>query len=261
MMLRNFSLLLMLSVSPLFAAENIKAVGAVAKANIKAVGAVSEANIKAFGAVDNTGSSGTPASPLFAEQFEGANGGYDNAGWTTSGTGLIQTNYTGVILHGTETMRFVTPDSNQSYAYSAAWSAGNERFIYFLFRPVSTPGAGDILQLWDSGFSSVSDLQLTGTGALQIAHGSATATTVSTMSDGTTYHVWVTYNNSADTANVGFSTTGTRPTSGNAFAQTTAGTSTTNAERVFIGFSGFDGINEVLFDRIYVDDVQIGDNP
>lgn len=41
------------------AAENVKAVGAVAKANVKAVGAVAEANIKAVGAVDNTGGGGT----------------------------------------------------------------------------------------------------------------------------------------------------------------------------------------------------------
>lgn len=57
MMLRNLLILLILPLS-LLGAENIKAVGAVAKANIKAIGAVAEANVKAFGAVDNTASGG-----------------------------------------------------------------------------------------------------------------------------------------------------------------------------------------------------------
>lgn len=54
-MMRLSILVVALSLS-LHAAENVKAVGAVAKANVKAVGAVAEANIKAIGAVDNTGS-------------------------------------------------------------------------------------------------------------------------------------------------------------------------------------------------------------
>lgn len=40
------------------AAENVKAVGPVAKANIKAVGPVAEANVKAVGPVDNTAAGG-----------------------------------------------------------------------------------------------------------------------------------------------------------------------------------------------------------
>lgn len=56
MMLR--SLILFLLILPTFAAENIKAVGAVSKANVKAIGAVAEANVKAFGVVDNTGGGG-----------------------------------------------------------------------------------------------------------------------------------------------------------------------------------------------------------
>lgn len=62
MMLR--SLILILAILPTFAAENIKAVGAVSKANIKAIGAVAEANIKAFGVVDNTASGGGGGGPI-----------------------------------------------------------------------------------------------------------------------------------------------------------------------------------------------------
>lgn len=58
MRLKFLVLSFLMAVIPLQAAENIKAVGAVAKANVKAIGAVAEANIKAVGAVDNTAAAG-----------------------------------------------------------------------------------------------------------------------------------------------------------------------------------------------------------
>lgn len=58
---------------PLHAAEQIKTVGAVAKANLKTIGAVAEANLKAIGAVDNTSAGG--GTPAFVNTNQGAGSG------------------------------------------------------------------------------------------------------------------------------------------------------------------------------------------
>lgn len=88
MMLR--SLIFFLLILPTFAAENIKAVGAVSKANIKALGAVAEANIKALGAVDNTGGGGGSITHIDAKGAGGNLATYTTAAFTaTAGDTLL----------------------------------------------------------------------------------------------------------------------------------------------------------------------------
>jgi hypothetical protein len=86
MMLRNFTALFLTIVllPPFFAAENLKAVGGVAKVNVKAIGAVAEANVKAFGAVDNTSAScGTADSPLAGDELKYGWEAGDTGTWTS----------------------------------------------------------------------------------------------------------------------------------------------------------------------------------
>lgn len=115
MMLR--SLILFLLILPTFAAENIKAVGAVSKANVKAIGAVAEANVKAFGVVDNTGGGGggsvTPDGEanvgsaigavntitLNSKTTAGANRvGVVHVGWNDEGTAISSITWNGVAM-------------------------------------------------------------------------------------------------------------------------------------------------------------------
>lgn len=83
------------------------------------------------------------------------------------------------------------------------------------------------------------------------------------MSLNTDYHVWLTYTAGTGAnavASVGFSTSGTRPTSGTFYAITSVGTATVNPDRVRIGIGNSNTFDWVT-DRILVDDVQISDNP
>ena len=84
------------------------------------------------------------------------------------------------------------------------------------------------------------------------------------MSTGTTYHVWVKYvkgSGSNAVVEVGFSTDGTRPTSGGTFAtQTSGGTATVDTDRIMFGQSSSNTVG-AYFDKVRVDDAVIGDNP
>lgn len=200
-----------------------------------------------------------PSSPLIAEAFEAT--GYDNSGWTAqddAGVAVIDPDYTATVLHGTQSLRIKTSVAGNGRVFKD-FTAGNERWAYFLFRPVSVTDAWKIFSFWNSGSEEICNIYLLSTNVLRVTHGTITADTVGTMSDGTTYHVWVHYNNSGDISDVGFSTDGIRPTSGNNFAQVTTGDAITNATTVVLGGGASNFSEEGLFDRLFVDDVQIDD--
>jgi hypothetical protein len=83
------------------------------------------------------------------------------------------------------------------------------------------------------------------------------------MSTGTTYHVWVHYvkgSGSNAQSSVGFSTDGTRPTSGNKFTSYSNGTETADADNVRFMEEGGSNARAII-DKVRVDDATIGDNP
>jgi hypothetical protein len=206
-----------------------------------------------------------PSSPLVAEAFEatgGGNNGYDESGWTedTGAGSTTDQDYTGTVLHGTQSLRLVAAGGEQSRIYKD-FTGGNERWAYFLFRLVTFPAVGNwsIMSFWDSGFGVPLELLLNSGGTLTVQSGTGNATTVSTMAAGNTYHVWIHYNNTSNTADVGFSTDGVRPTGGNAFAQTASSSASTDGSKIVIGGGTSDATHEGVFDRVFVDDEQIGD--
>ena len=109
--------------------------------------------------------------------------------------------------------------------------------------------------------SDVLYLRVQGNGA------ASPATTVTTVSTGTLYHVWIKYlkvQTSGDAfASIAFSEDGVRPTGGNSYAATADGTSTTDAARLYLKASYTSATQgaDVIFDHIRVDDATIGDNP
>src|SRR4030095_13735684 len=86
----------------------------------------------------------------------------------------------------------------------------------------------------DNGFAEQASIQVQSSG-LRIVMGTANATTVSTLVAGTKYYCWghVKKGTGANgIADVAFSTTKVRPTSGNGFAQVTTGRTTANSQQV-----------------------------
>lgn len=93
-------------------------------------------------------------------------------------------------------------------------------------------------------------------GTLRVTHGSATATTASTMSANTVTYIWVHYlkgSGANGVADVGFSTTKTRPTTGGTFASLSNGTAAADTVDIYLNVSDFSfgsGIAGVIYDDV-----------
>ena len=190
---------------------------------------------------------------LVTQTFEGAG---IPGGWTA--TGAATKDYDNVTnpLGGAQDFK-ITLSGNQGGLFTD-FTDGNERFAYFMFRTSALTGM-DISGLRPNGSSSLRcRILLGGTGTLQVFHGATNATTVGTLSINTAYHIWFHYNQSAGTASVGFSTDGTRPTSGNSYASLAGGAGTTAVGRFVLGTDQANETAVVQFDNVIVADTQIG---
>lgn len=205
-----------------------------------------------------------PASPLFPiETFEGA--GYVNAGWTEDGASpTINEDYTATVLDGSQSL-FVQPGAAGGIAriYKSITASG-EVWAFFQFRPVSSVGAMTIFEFWDSGFAQIYVVTLNANNTLKVQQGATSSgNSVGTMADGTTYNCWAHFKKGAGgtgVADFAFSTTTTRPTSGDNFVSV-AGSNNADATRVVVGLDTVDAAESAIYDYVLVDDAQIGDNP
>lgn len=198
-----------------------------------------------------------PASSyLVEENFET---GSAPSGWTISGAWTW--NNTSPVMQGTYTPKsqdFATPS-----AY-IGFTAQGEVFCYTLYQTANAGSAGGIHQFRDTGNNNICTISYLATGVVRVlwADFSANVSTVGTMSSNTTYHVWTRYKKGTGAnaiASVGFSTDGTRPTSGNNYAELTAGAYTVDCDRVLMV-----GANDNVaryFDRYLISSSVIGNSP
>jgi len=153
-------------------------------------GGVDAASFTSSAMVNNS----TQTGAVIYQNFETATTGYDNSEtWTptTSGTGTVDpVNATSPApLIGTQSGRFTTA-TGTAFITSPTFTAAPEAWGYMRFRPV-TVQAGN--RNWIIGQNSTTDLMVirrNTAGTLRVAHGTATATTVGTVSAGTTIHLW-----------------------------------------------------------------------
>jgi hypothetical protein len=125
-----------------------------------------------------------------------------------------------------------------------------------------------VIQFWSDGFGAtplIVSYDGVSPTTVKIASGSATATTVATMTEGNTYHVWWHYLKGAgandDTAEVWFSTTTTKPAdASNNHAKVTGGTTDAQMKIILIGSDGGNG-HQGIFDKLRIDDAAIGSSP
>lgn len=238
-------------------AQNVKTLNGLAIASVKTFRGLAIASVKTINGLDNTAAS----SYLLSENFEGT--GYENS-WTETGTGTQDEDYStsGLSLEGSQCLRLAA--TAQTLITSSTFTAQSTAWAYFLFRFVSSTSTNVVFQFQNSSAVEVLRMRITTGGVLDVRAGGGTNQAVTdAMSTGTTYHVWVGYtvgSGSNAVASVGFSTDGTRPTSGTKFAQSTNGTATTNADRIRFGAVGSVTM-EYIVDKIRVSDSTIGDNP
>ena len=213
--------------------------------------------------------SGGGAAPtyLIEEYFEGT--GYDHPTWTEIlGGGLVNEDNTTIVLDGAQSLRVTNANGgNLSYAYKG-FTARGECFAYCKFFPnANTSGNKEFFKLADNLGNTLASVTLLSSGALRVSNVVQSNTTVSTLTLGQGYGVWLYYATNSGgfrTASVGFDPSLIRPTSGNQFAQiTTTAASATAIAEIHVGVTGGDFSDgaDFIFDRVLMDDVQIGDNP
>jgi len=182
------------------------------------------------------------------------------AGWTNA-SGSPNWDYTAVPLEAAQSLYLA---SNAAIVRARIdWTDLTEVWIYFLWRFTNgtVPGAGAVAfgGLSANG-SAATTIPLTLSSASRLAF---SASPTATVTVDTTYHIWLHYiqgTGANATVDIGFSTTGVRPTSGTGFAQTTIGAQTTLAGRLWLGPSGTTLLCDTIFDKIRVAATQIGDN-
>jgi hypothetical protein len=199
---------------------------------------------------------------LLNESFDTVTG-YDNT-WTETGTATINEDYNLTILEGTQSL-FIDATTQTTNVNSGTFTATSPIHCYFLFRPTTIPAstAGTVFRLRNST-TALATLQITSTGKLRVlAVGGTTQDTTDAVSAGNTYHVFFTYTlgTGADAvATVGFSTDGTKPSSGTKYKESTNGTSTSSCDNVTFGYTSTNTFGFIV-DKLRVDDVAFTEAP
>lgn len=186
------------------------------------------------------GVSGTNApaiSYVLNQNFEGT--GYDNSEtWYTDGDVNADFSTSGLSMEGSQCLELyantVASDSiisafNPSTPLSTAYA-------YFLFRVTVLPTTITRVALFQSDFDVIGNLSLLSDGTLYLREGTGTwAQTIGAVSVNTTYHVFLKFVADSGAGNgimeVGFSTDGSRPTTGNNHAICTDGNNATAVNR------------------------------
>lgn len=190
-------------------------------------------------------SSGSPAEPTWHidEDFEGSD---VESGWTNS-TGTPDWDY-GTALEGSQSIMMDTIASGAAIQATTGFSqdAGATLECRFLFKcETNSLNNTRIICSFRTGTSARGAVSVRGTAYSNVlraqAAGGTAVDTVSGLSVGTTYYIWVTYKlgtGANATVTVGFSASDSRPTSGNSYAESTDGTGTADANNVLIGSDG-----------------------
>jgi hypothetical protein len=181
---------------------------------------------------------------LHEENFEGTG---LPTNWTNE-SGSPNYDYTTTVLQGSQSALF-----NGTTGY-ATFTGQTTAYAYVLFRTTALPGSTiSVMGFRDSGGGALATLQINSSGQVGILSGGSAFTT-DAIAPNTTYHMWIKFV-SGGTSEIGFSTSGTRPTSGNAFQSIGSSSSGTTVR------FRFSGSMVSIVDRVLVDDVTIGDNP
>lgn len=177
---------------------------------------------------------------IFTEGFEEVNtgGGLGSATDGFDSTNIFQNagaanpDYTAVVIDGAQSLQ----TTNTQPVRFVLDTTYNELWVMFHF--ISLSNFSTALAAFTTSGNVVQGqvtFQGTGTGVMRAYNGGSTFTaTVSSMTTNTAYYVWYHWK-SDGTADGAFSTTTTRPTSGNAFASVSAGTGTSGCIRLLIG--------------------------
>jgi hypothetical protein len=207
-----------------------------------------------------------PQTFLINQGFEGT--GFDNseAFWYPEANADEDFSTSGLSLDGSQCLEL---DATTTIASCRAYNAFTRKtacYFFFKYRTKVLPTTVSTIARIEDGFDTLAICYILSSGALYVKNGSASAVqTTSTLSVDTTYYIWINYASGTGVngvATVGFSSNGTRPTSGNNnYAECIDGTSTIGCRGINLSCER-DGTNmKSYFDHVLVSETQIGDNP
>lgn len=202
---------------------------------------------------------------LVMQNFETPVTGYDHCDiWLETKSGTIDPAYTGVVLQGAQSLR-MTNIASFTQAYTSNFVAQAEIWAYCLIRPIRIDSGSIAPLFWfrRADLNGTCNVYINTSGTIRIV-GSGLATSVGAMAVDTTYHCWFHYKKGTGAnaiVDFAFSTTGIRPTSGDFFVQLTGQTMTVDTAVFSIGRDTDIFTSEYIFDKVRVDDVQIGNDP
>lgn len=194
---------------------------------------------------------------LVNETFDTASG-YDlGASWTEVVAGVIDEDEQSVVGAGTESLEF---DSSADTDYTwIAFTAGDTMYCHFMWRYSSLSGTTTILRFTTDSTSFRSRILTSTSGVLTIAQGGASAAVTDAIPADTWVHIWTRYTKeSVDTAldgyaDVAWSTTTTRPTTGTKFQSVNTGSAEQQVGRVYVGQDASE-THTMYYDNVWVDE-------
>ncbi len=198
-------------------------------------------------------SAGDPLLPYLIKQgFEGT--GYDNSeSWTESGTGTIDEDEATVYANGSQSLE-ITSSATTDQAY-ASFTAQSTCYGHVMWRYASEAGTTDIINFRSSGSQRLR-VTSSGSGALVVIHGTANASVTDSVPADTWVHIWFKYvqGTGADgAAELSWSTTTTRPTTGTKFTSLSNGSLTSTVDRIYLGSSTSETKTE-YYDDCWIDE-------
>ena len=187
---------------------------------------------------------------LLSENFETPTTGYESGTWTEETfSATIDPAYTAGPLVGSQSFR-ASSASGWARSISPTFAGASEMWYYFKFRLLVR--AQHFLVAFYNGTTFLAGVALTSGTALVYCPFAVNTTTVGTMVADTTYNGWFHYKAGTGTdaiADFGFSTTSTRPTSGNNFCSLTNGQATLAPDRIYVGTAA--GVGASTFDYVW----------
>lgn len=208
-----------------------------------------------------TAPAGGGASYLIQESFDANE--YDLAWTEAAGSPNGNASASPAPLEGSESL-ILDGTSVTERLDSPTFTATADVWVYLLLNPTNRPTSGnnDFLTIRAST-TQVLAAQMNSSGQVRVSVGNNSTSTSDGMSAGTTYHVWIHYiGNSGGAAfgSIAFSASGTKPTMGAAFTSINTGPTTASADNIRLTSVAANG-GVYLYDKIRVDDADIGDSP
>jgi hypothetical protein len=179
-------------------------------------------------------------------------------------------------LEGTKSLLLdALTDEADTWIYKPfTWTTGQTHWLYIVINNRNLPtgsGAAMFAKITENNGAGCAYFGYSkdglGTYLYVGAGGGTPANTVGTISSGHTYHVWMSYTvgtGANSTATIAFSENGTKPTSGDNYAECTNGTWTDTPTRLYL-MGKWDTnstySSEPIIDKVILDDASIGNSP